>query len=352
MAAREPDKNPGKLLTSLYDGAASALERMLAVFGKQRTTQPVPLGTPPDTVTGPIVESQVTRTRTDELDRQTISFSDGDSTHTYTDTKLTREFGGSTVDVIMLETDVEPTVDSGLQILESKVERVGPSIWLKTTEEIISFPVLFSYDRDPFKNNRLITTEVTTVNASFGLPSPGTGAELFIIYSDAWRSVFKIKTYENPTPYAEFRHGAQVMPALWNSTDSTTYSWSDACGAFSNIRGEKPMLTLSYVYHEWFDASLGPLTPQPCVDILPVVLILGRGWQYGSPLLCDAYVFTYTGGCTAAFAFPSSSPSYTTYTTTIQNAPGTATIPSRVSEEVTLDNGYYWHRQTLYMYYK
>lgn len=214
------------------------------------------------------------------------------------------------------------------------------------------FPILFGYERDPFKNNRLITTEVTVVDAGTSLPSHGIGTEQFIKYQDAWRSIYLIKTYENPTPYAELRHGAQVMPALWNSTDPSTYAWSDACGAFSNIRGEKPMLTLSYVYHEWFDASVPPPALQPCIDILPAVLILGRGWQYGSPLLCDSATFTYTGGCTAAFTFPATSPSYTTYTTTIQNAPGAATIPSRVSEELTLDNGYYWHRQTLYQYYK
>lgn len=110
----------------------------------------------------------------------------------------------------------------------------------------------------------------------------------------------------------EQRFSADSFPALF---DYLVYSFLDACGAFSNIRGAfsaKVQTSVAISYST-------TVVPVAGLTLIPKTLQLGRGVQISSQVLVDAGSYTYTGACTATVTWDASSPDFTTYTSSIQN---------------------------------
>ncbi len=111
--------------------------------------------------------------------------------------------------------------------------------------------------------------------------------------------------------YTEQRFSADTFPALF---DYTVYTFTDACGAFSNIRASfsakvQTLITISYT---------NTVTPISGLTLIPKTLQLGRGVQISANVLVDAGTYTYTGNCTATVTWDASDPSYSDYINTIQ----------------------------------
>lgn len=114
--------------------------------------------------------------------------------------------------------------------------------------------------------------------------------------------------------YEEQRFSADTFPALF---DFNAYVFTDACGAFSNIRSSfsgkvQTRITTSYTSSV---AAVSGLT------LIPKTLQLGRGVQISANVLVDSgsYDYTGSGSCSAVVTWPGSTPDYSTYIGSIQD---------------------------------
>ena len=197
------------------------------------------------------------------------------------------------------------------------------------------FPILTDYDQDP-EMLSLITTTFQVVQASaVTAPSAVNGVITRFKHIDKWRSLKIVETYALPAAYDEQRFGAAPMPALF---DYTLYSYSDQCGAFSQIRAAfaADVQTRVHVYFTTTKQTISGLT------LIPKTLQLGKGVQVHQGVLVDTGSFTYSGNCVGTVSFTGSSPDYSTYVSSIQ---GTEQL---ITGESTLWKAGYYKNVALY----
>ncbi len=231
---------------------------------------------------------------------------------TVTNQETTEEYGGGILNVTLTLHNIPLVPDEGLLVVSSQVITLGGGLFLRTTKILddTTWPVLTEYDQDP-EVQSLITTTYQVVDATAVVP-PSVVNGVITRYKkiDRWRSLQIIETYSLPADYEEQRFMAQTFPSLW---DTTTYAYSTACGAtgpirhgFSTMVQARLAISFSTSKETITGLTLIPNTHHLVHDIINAVLN-------------DGAVITYTGTCSGPVFITPSSPTYTTYITTIQN---------------------------------
>lgn len=212
--------------------------------------------------------------------------------------------------------------------VEPESEVVGT---LVTVYQQLPTAVLTTYDND---EETLVSVKTTyQVVALSGITAPSSTTGIIINYKkiDSQKALKITRDFTNflSFTYAEQRFSADTFPALF---DYTVYEFTDACGAFSNIRASfstRVQTSIAISYSNAVDPVAG-------LTLIPKTLQLGRGVQISANVLVDAGSFTYVGNCTGTVTWDASSPDYTTYVGTIQ---GTSQI---IAGESTLWKALIW----------
>jgi hypothetical protein len=221
--------------------------------------------------------------------------------------------------------------DSGFLIRHSQVTPLGNGKSIKIT---VNYPsdlasiVLNDYDLDP-ETGQTIRVQYSLVDpASAGTGTISSGIVTTYKHIDKYHSMKIVTTYSTPASFDEQRFGAHSFPTLF---DYLGYSWTDTCGAFSDLRGGfSAMVKLRTAVS--FTSSKQTITG---LTLIPKTLMVGRGLQL-SDVLVDAGSVTYFGNCTGTVSFGGSSPTYSSYTGTIQGSEQLIT-----GESVRTKNGLY-----------
>lgn len=188
--------------------------------------------------------------------------------------------------------------------------------------------VLTEYDQDE-ETLSLITTTYQVVANPVSAPTVVQGVVTAFKRIDSTKSLKIVRTIAKPSGYDEQRLMAYRFESLF---DYTVYIFTDACGAFSNIRAGFSTLVQARVSIS-FDNTKQTISG---LSLIPKTLQLGRGVQIHEAVLVDAGTYTYTGACTATVTWGASSPDYSTYVGTIQGTEQTIS-----GESVLWKAGYY-----------
>ncbi len=178
--------------------------------------------------------------------------------------------------------------------------------------EMLPGAVLTEYDQDE-QTQVVVTTTYQVVVAPTSAPTATPG--ILISYRKI-DSIKSLKITRDFTKFKEFSYdeqkfAADQFPAL---LDFSTYVFTDACGAFSQLRSSLSAKTQIRT-HVTFTDTKQTFTG---LVLLPISLMLGRGFQINQQVLVDDYTYTYTGTCTGTASGTGSDPTYTDYITNIQ----------------------------------
>lgn len=167
--------------------------------------------------------------------------------------------------------------------------------------------VLTEYDQDDETQVNVVTT-YQIVAAPVSSPTQTNGILISYRKIDSQKSLKIVRDFTAFLSFSfdEQKFGADTFPAL---LDFSTYSFTDACGAFSQLRSQFSAKTqirthVSYTATKQTYAGL---------QLLPKSLMLGRGFQINQSVLVDDYTFTYVGTCTGTVSGFGSTPNYSTY---------------------------------------
>lgn len=178
--------------------------------------------------------------------------------------------------------------------------------------ETLPGAILTEYDQD-----EQTQVNVKTLYQVFqGTPSAPT-QDQGILYSDRKIDSQKyLKITRDFTAFLAFsfdeqKFAADQFPAL---LDFSTYAYTDQCGAFSQLRSAVSLKTQIRT-HVTYTTTKQTYTG---LVLLPISLMLGRGFQINQNVLVDDYTYTYTGTCTGTASGTGSTPTYSDYISMIQ----------------------------------
>lgn len=173
--------------------------------------------------------------------------------------------------------------------------------------------ILTEWDQDDETQVNVKTTYQIVAASSVTAPSATNGILVSYKKIDAQRTLKIVRDF---TAFLSFffneqKFGADQFPALF---DFSTYLFTDACGAFSQLRSAlsaKTQIRTHVTYTSSKQTYAG-------LVLLPKSLMLGRGFQINQQVLVDDYTFTFIGTCTDTVSGTGSSPTYSVYVGTIQ----------------------------------
>lgn len=186
--------------------------------------------------------------------------------------------------------------------------------WLVTTYQVIPTELITVYDQD---EETLVNVRTTyrVVGYPITPPTPTTGIIINYKKIDSQKALEITRDFTAflAYSYTEQRFSADTFPALF---DYTQYEWSDACGAFSQIRASfsTSVQTTTVITYDSSPQAIAGLT------LIPKTLQLGRGVQISADVLVDSGNFIYSGTCTGTVTFGASSPDYSTYVGSIMGS--------------------------------
>lgn len=193
-------------------------------------------------------------------------------------------------------------------------DNTGTSLALLTTVwQQLPTTVLTVYDQDE-ETLTVVTTTYQVVAMPVSAPTPTLGIIVSFKKIDSQKAMKITRDFNAflATTYSEQRFSADTFPALF---DYTQYTWTDQCGAFSQIRASFSAKVKVRV-DVTFDNAVQDIDG---LTLIPRTLQLGRGVQISADVLVDAGMFTYVGTCTGTVTFDGSDPTYSDYLATIQN---------------------------------
>lgn len=200
-----------------------------------------------------------------------------------------------TISMFAQDSNVEP---------ESEVVGTLTTVYQQLPTAILT---VFSQDEETLAS---IATSYEVVAMPVSQPTKTAGIIIEYRKIDSVKALKITRDYRDflNVTYEEQRFSADSFPALF---DYTVYVFTDACGAFSNIRGAfsaavQTRITITYTASVTFVSGL---------TLIPKTLQLGRGVQISSQVLVDAgsYDYTGSGSCSAVVTWGASSPDYSTY---------------------------------------
>lgn len=194
----------------------------------------------------------------------------------------------------------------------TKATHEGINDWL-CTEIIVTRPlpglIRIEYDQED-ETGALITRTWQIMPTPVTPPTftPGTITKVEKI--DASNSMLIIESRSTPASYSEQENGAYNRPTLF---DYTGYAYTDVCGAFADNQdgyAYNTKITSAVSYSTNIDSFVG-------LQVKPKTLQLGKYVSFEG-ILVDSGSFTYSGSCTGTVFFTASSPSYSTYTGSLE----------------------------------
>ncbi len=198
-------KVPGPTLTEKFRGLVRLIpDRFLAKYGINITKQKNPDDVAPSSLTGGILESNLTTEQTNEVLKTNTSFG-GSLPATITDTRLTTDFGGGVLDVTQTISQGSLTVSQGLTTTESAVTDLG-GVSEKTAAVLqdASWPILYGTHVD---EQTKLTVDYTKQVVAAGTLGGISGSDYIEVEPiDKWRSLKITSTLRANTVPADTRY--------------------------------------------------------------------------------------------------------------------------------------------------
>lgn len=202
---------------------------------------------------------------------------------------------------------------SGGFLVKTTQEQMSPVsdlvAWEVVETRVLPGNILTDYDQEDETQGLIVTTFQIVANP-VSAPSATPGTIVKVKHIDDYNSWLITQSRSTPSGWTYQENGAYHFPMLF---DYLSYTYTDACGAFSDSRGAFSV-NVQMLIDVTFSTNVQEFTG---LQLIPKSLMLGKYVQF-SDILTDAGAFVYSGSCTGTVSFGASSPSYSTYLGTIQ----------------------------------